>query len=106
MGAHPSRAAHRNRPHSPAGGFGPGKKVGMQRTHAPMTLCYDRAVNANDYRQLLRSLDTALQILEQNRTPDGAVIAAFDTLKQARARVHGALGGQREPQREEEAGSA
>ncbi len=48
-------------------------------------------MNAHDYQKLLTSLDTALQILEDNRTPDSAVIAAFDTLKQARAKVVSAM---------------
>lgn len=44
-------------------------------------------MNPNDYRALLAALDEAIAILDRNRTPDPASIAAFDTLKQARARI-------------------
>ncbi|MDO8543263.1 MAG: hypothetical protein Q7S40_22735 [Opitutaceae bacterium] len=53
----------------------------MNLATAPAMLCYDAGVNDHDYHQLLTSLDSALEILEQNRTPDSAVVAAFDTLK-------------------------
>lgn len=39
------------------------------------------------YQSLLSSLDQAVEILARHRTPDPAMIAAFDTLKQARAKV-------------------
>lgn len=48
-------------------------------------------MNQNDYRTLLASLDEAVAILDRNRTPDPAMIAAYDTLKQARARIVRAL---------------
>jgi hypothetical protein len=44
-------------------------------------------MNQTDYLTLLASLDQSLAILDRNRTPDPAMIAAYDTLKQARARV-------------------
>lgn len=39
------------------------------------------------YESVLSSLNAAVEIMERNRTPDPALIAAFDTLKQARAMV-------------------
>lgn len=36
---------------------------------------------------LLASLDEAVAILDEQRTPDALCVAAFDTLKQARALV-------------------
>ena len=39
------------------------------------------------YQSLLGSLDQAVDILARHRTPDPAMIAAFDTLKQARAKI-------------------
>jgi hypothetical protein len=39
------------------------------------------------YESVLNSLNAAVEIMERNRTPDPALIAAFDTLKQARAMV-------------------
>jgi hypothetical protein len=44
-------------------------------------------VNQQAYNSLLSALDDAVAILDRNRTPDPALIAAFDTLKQARAMV-------------------
>jgi hypothetical protein len=44
-------------------------------------------VNEHAYNALLSSLNEAVAILDRNRTPDPALIAAFDTLKQARAMV-------------------
>jgi hypothetical protein len=43
------------------------------------------------YQPLLSSLDEAVEILSCHRTPDPAMIAAFDTLKQARAKIVGAI---------------
>jgi hypothetical protein len=48
-------------------------------------------VNDNDYNSLVSSLDNAVDILSRNRTPDPDLIIAFDTLKQARAKVVRAL---------------
>lgn len=39
------------------------------------------------YQSLLRSLDQAVDILSRHRTPDPTMTAAFDTLKQARAKI-------------------
>jgi hypothetical protein len=44
-------------------------------------------VNNQDYNTLLSSLNNAVDILATHRTSDPAMIAAFDTLKQARAMV-------------------
>ncbi|HUR57547.1 MAG TPA: hypothetical protein VM029_07550 [Opitutaceae bacterium] len=44
-------------------------------------------MNQQAYNSLLSALDDAVYILDRNRTPDPALIAAFDTLKQARAMV-------------------
>lgn len=44
-------------------------------------------MNQTDYLSLLSSLDQAVAILDRNRTPDPTMIAAYDTLKQARARI-------------------
>jgi hypothetical protein len=44
-------------------------------------------VNQKAYNCLLSALDDAVAILDRNRTPDPSLIAAFDTLKQARAMV-------------------
>lgn len=43
------------------------------------------------YDSLLNSLNSAIETLDRNRTPDPAMIAAFDTLKQARAMIVRAL---------------
>jgi hypothetical protein len=48
-------------------------------------------VNVNDYDLLLASLNNAVEILDANRTADPAFVAAYDTLKQARAMVVEAL---------------
>lgn len=45
----------------------------------------------HEFNLLLSSLDTAVEILERHRTPDHASVAAFDALKQARARILNAL---------------
>jgi hypothetical protein len=44
-------------------------------------------VNDHDYNSLFSALNQAVEILYRNRTPDPAYIAAFDTLKQARAMI-------------------
>lgn len=44
-------------------------------------------MNQTDRHALLASLDEAVAILDRNRTPDPTLIAAYDTLKQARARI-------------------
>lgn len=45
------------------------------------------AMSEQTYQSLLSSLDQAVDILARHRTPDPAMIAAFDTLKQARAKI-------------------
>ena len=45
------------------------------------------SMNDHDYNSLLSSLNDAVEILHRNRTPDPRFIAAFDTLKQARAMI-------------------
>ena len=40
-----------------------------------------------DYDCLLAALNDAVAILARNRTPDPSSVAAYDTLKQARAMV-------------------
>lgn len=42
-------------------------------------------MNDHDYNALLSSLNHAVEILHRNRRPDPGFVAAFDTLKQARA---------------------
>lgn len=42
-------------------------------------------MNEHDFNQLFASLNQAVDILHRNRTPDPRFIAAYDTLKQARA---------------------
>lgn len=44
-------------------------------------------MNEEDYKSLVGSLHQAVEILDRNRTPDPGLIAALDTLKQARAMV-------------------
>lgn len=44
-------------------------------------------MNEHDYNSLLSSLNDAIDILHRNRTPDPRFVAAFDTLKQARAMI-------------------
>lgn len=44
-------------------------------------------MNEHDYNSLLSSLNHAVDILYRNRTPDPRFVAAFDTLKQARAMI-------------------
>ena len=44
-------------------------------------------MNDHDYNSLLSSLNQAVEILNRNRTPDPRFIAAYDTLKQARAMI-------------------
>ncbi len=44
-------------------------------------------VNHHDYNSLLSSLNDAVAILARNRTPDPELIAAYDTLKLARAKI-------------------
>jgi hypothetical protein len=53
-----------------------------------------KLVNDSDYTSLISSLNTALEILERNRTPDPAFVAAHDTLKQSRAMIAKLLGPQ------------
>lgn len=45
------------------------------------------AMSEQTYQSLLSSLDQAVDILARHRTPDPAMTAAFDTLKQARAKI-------------------
>ena len=52
-------------------------------------------MNDYDYNSLLSSLNHAVEILYRNRTPDPRFIAAFDTLKQARAMIEKSVGEQR-----------
>jgi len=49
-------------------------------------------VNEHDYSLLISSLNQAVGILDRNRTPDPAFIAAYDTLKQSRAMILKAVG--------------
>lgn len=48
-------------------------------------------MNQNDYDSLLASLNEAVAILARIRTPDPRSVAAYDTLKQARAMVLGTI---------------
>ena len=50
-----------------------------------------RAVNDHDHHSLFAALNEAAEILHRNRTPDPAFVAAFDTLKQARAMLEHAI---------------
>jgi hypothetical protein len=54
-------------------------------------------MNEHEYKHLLSSLNAAVDIISRHRTPDPALIAAYDTVKQARARVMKALEGQIRP---------
>jgi hypothetical protein len=45
------------------------------------------AVNHQDYNALLSALNDAVAILARNRSPDPTSVAAYDTLKQARAMI-------------------
>jgi hypothetical protein len=49
-------------------------------------------MNKHDYDSLFSSLNNAVEILNRNRTPDPRFIAAYDTLKQARAMIDKAVG--------------
>ena len=49
-------------------------------------------MNEPDYTSLFSSLNQAVEILDRNRTPDPAFVAAYDTLKQSRAMIAKALG--------------
>ena len=51
-----------------------------------------QTVNEHEYSLLISSLNQAVGILDRNRTPDPAFIAAYDTLKQSRAMILKALG--------------
>lgn len=44
-------------------------------------------MNPHDYHSLISSLNQAIEILDRNRTPDPRFVAAYDTLKVARARI-------------------
>ena len=44
-------------------------------------------MNQQEFEALLSCLNGAVEILERHRTPDPEVVAACDTLQQARARV-------------------
>ena len=48
-------------------------------------------MNDHDYTALMGALNSAVEILDRNRTPDPGLIAAYDTLKQARAMAVKAL---------------
>jgi len=48
-------------------------------------------VNDHDQHSLFAALNEAAEILHRNRTPDPAFVAAFDTLKQARAMLETAI---------------
>ena len=54
-----------------------------------------RRVKTQDYSSLFASLDSAIEIVERNRTPAPGFVAAFDTLKQARAMLAAVLSNQR-----------
>lgn len=47
----------------------------------------NRRMSEQAYQSLLSSLDQAVDILSRHRTPDPTMTAAFDTLKQARAKI-------------------
>jgi hypothetical protein len=78
------------------GGFA---KAGQDRSK-PRTESRVRTarVNDHDYHSVLSSLNSAVEILDRNRTPDPAFIAAYDTLKQSRAMIVKALGTTSAPQ--------
>ena len=44
-------------------------------------------MKAHDYQNLISALNQAVDILDRNRTPDPRFIAAYDTLKVARAKI-------------------
>ena len=44
-----------------------------------------RAVNEHDYTALFTALNEAVDILDRNRLPEPAFVAAYDTLRQSRA---------------------
>lgn len=48
-------------------------------------------MKAHDHTALFQALNEATDILQRNRTPDPEFIAAFDTLKQARAMLEKTL---------------
>ena len=48
-------------------------------------------MNDKDNHSLFAALNEAAEILHRNRTPDPAFVAAFDTLKQARAMLENAI---------------
>jgi hypothetical protein len=50
-----------------------------------------RRVNDHDYHTLSSALNEAIDILNRNRTPDPAFVAACDTLKQSRAMIESAV---------------
>ena len=47
----------------------------------------EERVNEHDYKSLFSALNEAVEVLHRNRMPDPPFIAAFDTLKQSRARL-------------------
>lgn len=69
----------------------PGPKIGIDPRTIQRTRRSFQRVNASDYHSLFTALNSAADILHRNRTPDPRFIAAFDTLKQARAMLEKAL---------------
>lgn len=49
-------------------------------------------MNHHDYSSLVASLNHAVDLLNRHRTPDPRFIAAYDTLKQARAMIEKTVG--------------
>lgn len=65
----------------------PTPKVGAdRRTRARHPGSY-RRVNDQRYNHLLSSLDRSIELFADMRTPDAVCVAAFDALKQARAKI-------------------
>jgi hypothetical protein len=66
-------------------------KVGVDGSSFAQRVRSVQPVKTQDHTTLFASLDEAIDTLQRNRTPDPAFIAAFDTLKQARAMLARAL---------------
>ena len=65
----------------------PPARVGIQPSILRPIAGSNRAVNQQEYNHLLASLNDAVAILARNRTPDPSSVAAYDTLKHARAMI-------------------
>jgi hypothetical protein len=66
-------------------------KVGIDRIIQSSSTPVKSTVNDHDYNSLFSALNQAVEILNRNRTPDPAFIAAYDTLKQSRAMIEQAV---------------